>query len=106
MHPAFLTPVQPAVRCFTLLVAAEGLTEQAAVIGKAHTISRIAKGCQRVNETGSQTAQTAVAKRRFRFELFQLRDILAGIRQFFLNSVIQPEIDQVVGQKLADEKLS
>ena len=49
-------------------------------------------------------AQTAIAQRGFRLDLFNVRQALSGCRQCIAGFLVQPQIDEVVGQQLADEK--
>ena len=49
-------------------------------------------------------AQTAIAQRGFRLDLFNVRQALSGCRQCIAGFLVQAQIDEVVGQQLADEK--
>ena len=60
----------------------------------------------RASPESSQTAQTAVAQRRFRLHLFDIGKALADGSQCIAGFIVQPQIDEVVGQQLADEKFS
>ena len=95
---------QPRVGLFVLDAVLKGLVEQAEVIPQAHAVAGQAQRCERVQKTGRQTAQTAVAQRRFRLHLFDVRQALSGSSQCIAGFLVQPQIDEVVGQQLADEK--
>ena len=84
--------------------AGQRLVEQAEMIPQANTVTRQIQGSQGIQEAGRQTAQTAVAKRRLRFHLFNVGKLLSGGLQSRAYFVIQPQIDQVIRQQLTDEK--
>ena len=75
------------------------------MIPQAHAVAGQIQRCQRVEEAGRQTAQTAVAQRGFRLHLFDIGKALAGGSQCIAGFIVQPQIDEVVGQQLADEKV-
>ena len=95
---------EPGVGLFVLHTILKGLVEQAKVIPQAHAVAGQVQRCQRIQEAGSQTAQTAVAERRLRLHLFNVRKALSGSGQCIPGFFIQPQIDEVVGQQLADEE--
>ena len=95
---------EPRVGLFVLHAVLKGLVEQAEVIPQAHAVAGQVQRCQRVEEAGSQTAQTAVAQRRFRLHLFDIGKALADGSQCIAGFIVQSQIDEVVGQQLADEK--
>ena len=78
--------------------------EQAKVIPQAYAIAGQTQRCERIQEAGSQTAQAAVAQRGFRLHLFNVRKALAGSSQCRPGFVVQAQVDEVVGQQLADKK--
>ena len=78
--------------------------EQAEVIPQPHAVAGQVQRCQRIQEAGGQTAQTAVAQRRLRLDLFNVGKALSGSSQCIAGFLIQPQIDEVVGQQLADQK--
>ena len=95
---------EPRVGLFVLHAVLKRLSEQAEVIPQAHAVAGQVQRCQRVEEAGSQTAQTAVAQRRFRLHLFDIGKALADGSQCIAGFIVQSQIDEVVGQQLADEK--
>ena len=95
---------EPRVGLLILYTVLKGLPEQAEVIPQTHTVAGQAQRCERVQKTGRQTAQTAVAQRRFRLHLFDVRQALSGSSQCIAGFLVQTQIDKVVGQQLADEK--
>ena len=105
-HPALLAPLEPVIRGFILASVDKALSEQTAVISKAYAVSRKAERRQRVNEAGSQSSETAVAERRLILELLKVCDVLARRSELRLDVVIETKVDQVVGEKLADQELS
>ena len=74
------------------------------MIPQTHTVARQVQRGQRVKEAGGQTAQTAVAERRLRLHFFDVCKVLPGSSQRVAGFVVQTQIDEVVGQQLADEK--
>ncbi len=74
------------------------------MIAQADTVAGQVQRCQRVEEAGDQTAQTAVAQRRFRLHLFDIGKALADGSQCIAGFIVQSQIDEVVGQQLADKK--
>ena len=104
-NPVFAVPLQPVIRGFILLVPYKVLFEKSAVISQADAVCRQSEGCQRVDEAGRQTAETAVAQGRLIFIFFQFRKVFACRSQFFLHTVVQSQIDQIVAHELADQEL-
>ncbi len=95
---------EPRVGLFVLHAVLKGLAEQAEMIAQTYAVAGQIQRCQRVEEAGRQTAQTAVAQRGFRLHLFDIGKALAGGSQCIAGFIVQPQIDEVVGQQLADEK--
>ena len=95
---------EPRVGLFVLHAVLKGLVEQAEVIPQAHAVAGQVQRCQRIQEAGCQTAQTTVAERRLRLHLFNVRKALSGSGQCIPGFFVQPQIDEVVGQQLADEE--
>ena len=95
---------EPRVGLFVLHAVLKGLVEQAEVIPQTHTVAGQVQRGQRVKEAGGQTAQTAVAERRLRLYFFDVCKALPGSSQRVAGFVVQTQIDEVVGQQLADEK--
>ena len=83
----------------------KGLVEQAEVIAQAHAVAGQVQRCQRIQEAGSQTAQAAIAQRRFGLHFFNVGQVLACGGQGLACFIVQTKVDQVVGQQLSDEKL-
>ena len=80
------------------------LMEQTVMIVQTDAFSRKAERCDRIQEACRQSSKTAVPQRRFRLHLFNLREIFAVLLQKIIHPVIDLEIDQIVGQKLADQE--
>ena len=95
---------EPRVGLLILDTVFKGLSEQAEVIPQTHTVAGQVQRGQRVKEAGGQTAQTAVAERRLRLYFFDVCKVLPGSSQRVAGFVVQTQIDEVVGQQLADEK--
>ena len=74
------------------------------MVPQTHAVTGQVQRCQRVEEAGSQTPQAAVAQRRLRLYLFNVGKALSGSSQCRPGFLVQTQIDEVVGQQLADEK--
>ena len=57
-------------------------------------------------EAGGQTAQAAVAQRRFDLKLLNLVEVVAGSGELVFNLGIDAKVDHVVDQQFANQKLS
>ena len=107
-HVGLLGPAvggEPRIRFLVLDAVLKGLVEQAEVVAQAHAVAGQVQRCQRIQEAGSQTAQAAVAQRRFGLHFFNVGQVLACGGQGLAGFVVQTKVDQVVGQQLSDEKL-
>ena len=98
--------VQPGVRQFVLQAVGKALVEQAKVVTQADAVARQVQRCQRIQEAGSQTAQTAVAKARLRLDFLDVGKALACGSKGITHIIIQAEVDEVVGKQFADQKFS
>ena len=98
--------VQPGVRQFVLQAVGKALAEQAKVVTQADAVARQVQRCQRIQEAGSQTAQTAVAKARLRLDFLDVGKALACGSKGITHIIIQAEVDEVVGKQFADQKFS
>ena len=95
---------EPGVGLFVLHTILKGLVEQAKVIPQAHAVAGQVQRCQRIQEAGCQTAQTTVAQRGLRLHLLNVRKTLSGSGQCIPGFFVQSQIDEVIGQQLANEK--
>ena len=95
---------EPRIRLLVLHAVLKGLMEQAEVIPQTHAVAGQVQGRQRIEEAGSQTAQAAVAQRRFRLHFLDVGKVLAGRGQGIPGVLVQAQVDEVVGQQLADEE--
>ena len=95
---------EPGVGLFVLHTILKGLVEQAKVIPQAHAVAGQVQRCQRIQEAGCQTAQTTVAERGLRFHFLNIGKTLSGSGQCIPGFLVQSQIDEVVGQQLADKK--
>ena len=74
------------------------------MVPQTYAVAGQVQRCQRVEEAGSQTPQAAVAQRRLRLYLFNVGKALSGSSQRRPGFVVQPQIDEVVGQQLANKE--
>ena len=95
---------EPGVGQLLLHTVRQRLVEQAEVIPQADAVAGQVQGGEGIQEAGRQTAQTAVAQRGLRLHLFNIRQIFSRGLEGRADLVIQPQINQVIGQQLADEE--
>ena len=76
------------------------------MVAQADAVAGEVQGSQRVQEAGGQTAQSAVAQTGLRFQLLQVGQGLSGGGQALPHVIVETQIDEVVGKKLADQKFS
>ena len=96
---------EPLVGDSLLLIVDKALTEQAVMVVEAHAVAGKAQRCDGIQEARGQTAQAAVAERRLDLELLDLVEVVAGGDELVLNLVIDAEVDHIVDEQLADQKL-
>ena len=96
---------QPEIGRFFLKAVFKILMEQAAVVTEADSVSRKVQRRQTVQETGCQTAETAVAEAGFRFQFLDIRKRFSRFCKCGAYLVVKSEIDQVVGEKFSDQEL-
>ena len=107
-HVGFFGPAvgsQPGVGQLVLHAARERLMEQPEVIPQADAVTGQVQRGERVEEAGGKTPQSAVAQARLRLDLLNVRKALARSGQRGAGVVVQPQVDEVVGQQLADQEL-
>ena len=75
------------------------------MVVEAHTVAGKAQRGDGIQEACGQTAQAAVAERRLDLELLDLVEVVAGGDELVLNLVIDAEVDHIVDEQLADQKL-
>ena len=74
------------------------------MVPQTHAVAGQVQRCQRVKEAGSQAPQAAVAQRGLRLYLFNIGKALSGSSQRRPGFIVQPQIDEVVGQQLANKE--
>ena len=97
--------VEPLVGDGFLLIIDKALAEQAVMVVEAHAVAGKAQRCDGIQEARGQTAQAAVTERRLDLELLDLVEVVAGGDELVLNLVIDAEVDHIVDEQLADQKL-
>ena len=96
---------EPLVGDGLLLVVGKALAEQAVMVVEAHAVTGEAQRGNGIQEACGQAAQAAVAERRLDLELLDLVEVVAGGDELVLNLVIDAEVDHIVDEQLADQKL-
>ena len=105
-----VSPVQPGlifdpgVRRLLLEVILKYLLKKSQMIVQSDSVSGQAQRSDGIQEAGGQTSQSAVSQRGFRLKLFNLAQILSVILQNLLYFSINPEVNQIVGEQLSDQK--
>ena len=74
------------------------------MVAQADAVAGEVQGSQRVQEAGGQTAQSAVAQAGLRFQLLQVGQGLPGGSQAVPHIVIEAQVDEIVGEQLANQK--
>ena len=97
---------EPLVGDGLLLVVGKALTEQAVMVIEAHAVTGKAQRGNGIQEARGQTAQAAVAQRRFDLKLLNLVEVVAGSGELVFNLGIDAKVDHVVDQQFANQKLS
>ena len=97
---------KPLVGDGLLLVVGKTLTEQTVMVIEAHTVAGKAQRGNGIQEARGQTAQAAVAQRRFDLKLLNLVEVVAGSGELVFNLGIDAKVDQVVDQQFSNQKLS
>ena len=75
------------------------------MVGQADAVGRQAQRRARVEEARGKAPQAAVAQRRLALDLLDLGEALARGRELGAHLVVEPQVDEVVAQELADEEL-
>ena len=96
---------QPWIRQFHLTAVHDLLTEQTEFITKADAFACDPQGCHRIQEAGSQTAETAVAEARFRFQIAHFLQVDAQFFQGGDSLIMDPDGIQIIIQELSDQEL-
>ena len=96
---------EPLVGDGLLLIVDKALAEQTVMVVEAHAVAGQAQRGDGIQEARGQTAQAAVAERRLDLELLDLVEVVAGGDELVLNLVIDAEVDHIVDEQLADQKL-
>ena len=96
---------EPLVGDGLLLIVGKALAEQAVMVVEAHAVTGEAQRGNGIQEACGQAAQAAVAERRLDLELLDLVEVVAGGDELVLNLVIDAEVDHIVDEQLADQKL-
>ena len=97
--------LQPAVRLLGLVAVDDLLTEQAEPVADAHAHAGNAQIGHGVQEAGRQTAQAAVSEAGVLFALAQRIQVDAQIVEALPDRLFDLQIDQIVPEQAADQKL-
>ena len=97
---------QPVVRVFDLEAVLDRLAEDAVLVAQAVAHRRDLQRGQRLDEAGRQPAQAAVAQAGVRLRLDDFLPILPRVRlQVVADELLDPQVDDVVDQRAADQEL-
>ena len=81
------------------------LAKEAVVVVDAVAVARHVEGGERVEEAGGEAPEAAVAEGRVLFGVLDLLNVAAEAVEGFVEGVVEPQIEDVVGQGSTDEKL-
>ena len=95
----------PVIRRFLLFAVAERLTEQTILVTQAIPDRRLIDRGHRVEETGRQTTEPAVAKTRIDFLLQQVTQFTPVFSDHVGHDIGTIQADQVIQRQAADQKL-
>ena len=95
---------QPVVRRFDLLAVDDLLTEHAILVTDTVAEARNAERRHRIEKTGGEPPEAAVAEGRVRFDIDQHVHIDAEIRERFLHLIVDAERQQRVRKRAADQE--
>ncbi len=108
-HPPLELPrravAQPVVRGLDLVAVDQLLIEQPVFIADTVPVGRDLEGGDRIHETGGEPAETAVAEPRLLFLVPDLAHVEAEILDGLLRILHDPEVDQAVAERTADQEL-
>jgi hypothetical protein len=95
----------PTVGTFDLVALANFLAKQTKFVVDPVGISGHVEGCQRIQETGGEPPQAAVAQRRVRLLIEKDLQVDAVLSQKVAADVHDAEVEEVVLQRAADQEL-
>ena len=81
------------------------LLEHTVAVADAAAVSRVAQACERIQEAGRQSSQTAVSKGGVRLLILDHVQIAAQLLQRFLYLVVIGQVNQVVAQGASHQEL-
>ena len=96
---------QPVIGYFDLEAVPDLLFKHAVMVPDTTAVSRIAQCRQGIQKTCRQTSKSAVAERRIRFLILYDIQIHTQFIQRFLNRIIRLQIDDIIAQRTAHQKL-
>ncbi len=97
--------LQPLVGNFQLIAVFDFLLEHSIMVADTAAVCHIAQGRQRIQEASRQSAKTAVSQRRIRLLILNQVQITAQLFQGFFHAVIKCQVNQVIAQGPAHQKL-
>ena len=89
-----ISVLQPVIRRFDLITVLDLLLEHTETVTDTAAVCRIAKCCQRIQETCGKSSKTAVAKSRISLLIFHSIDVQAHIFQSGLDFLVCLQVDQ------------
>src|SRR3569623_1087543 len=87
---------------FDLMAVFDALVEHAVFVADAVAVGRQAQRGQRIEETGREAAEAAVAERRIGFELAHGFEVETDLAEGLSELVGETDVDQAVGKGVAD----
>ena len=95
---------KPVVGNLFLIAVLNFLLEHTIAVTDTAAVCRIAQGCQRIQEAGCQSSQTAISQSCVRLLILDHVQIAAQLLQSFLYFVIIGQVNQVIAKSTAHQK--
>ncbi len=102
--PGIAVP-QPVVRMFDLVAVLDALPEHAVLIADTVTVAGQRERGHGVEKTSREPAESTIAKRRVLFQFADLVDVQLEVRERPAAFLIEPHVQQAVGQETPRQKL-
>ena len=96
---------EPLVRNLDLIAILNLLLEHAIVVADAAAVRRVSESRQRIQEAGSQSSQTAVAKGSVRLLILDQVQITAQLLKRLLDLIVEGQVNQVIAQGAPHQEL-
>src|SRR5207244_6105934 len=104
-EPRRAAALQPVIRLLVLIAVHERLSKKSELVVDAVAESRVIETGERIEKTGGEPSETAVAERGIRLERFELLEVDAKLRHDRVRVVVEAEVGEIVPEGAAHEEL-